>query len=65
MKPKFKKGDKVQIIPSVTHEAYVIGFYYQTHEVENIVQVDYNEYVYKIKGIPNYAQEDDLELLTK
>lgn len=59
MKRKFKKGDKVVIIPCNKHEEYIKQNYGKVLEVDKFIDADTN--LYKIKGIDNYAREQDLE----
>lgn len=61
VKPKFNVGDKVTIIPNRKHEYYVKEHYGKTLEIENIVYADVT--LYKVKGIKNYAEESDLQLV--
>nr|WP_297169389.1 hypothetical protein [uncultured Dysgonomonas sp.] len=59
MEQKFKKGDKVVIIPCDSHEYYVKPNYNKVLEIEKFIDADIH--LYKIKGIDNHAREQDLE----
>ncbi|SFK99203.1 hypothetical protein [Proteiniphilum acetatigenes] len=62
---KFQVGDKVEIVPRRTHLPHVKKHYGKTLVVEALIITHYDDYYYKIKGVENYAPEDDLIISNK
>lgn len=60
---KFNIGDKVEIIPSEDHPQFVRNHYGKELEIEDVVELNYDKFLYKVKGIKDYATEDDLKIL--
>ena len=67
MEAKFKVGDKVNIVHSDGHVLYVKEYYGKTLEIEGLTPTKYYDggYLYKVKGVRNYATEADLVLSDK
>ena len=57
-----KKGDKVMIIPNAEHAEHVKEHYGKILEIEKVLISDKKGNFYKIKGIKDYAREEDLLL---
>jgi len=60
---KFNIGDKVELIPHEDHPQFVRNHYGKELEVENVIEVFFDEFVYKVREIEGCAEEDDLKLL--
>lgn len=60
---KFNIGDKVEIIPHKDHPQFVRNHYGKTLEVEDVIEMNYDKFLYKVKGIKDYATDVDLKLL--
>lgn len=62
---EFNIGDKVEIIPHKDHPPFVRKHYGEELEIKDVVELNYDKFLYKVKGIKDYATGGDLKLLNK
>lgn len=62
---KFNIGDNVEIIPHENHLLFVRKHYGKELEIEDVIEMNYDKYLYKVKGIKDYATDTDLKLLNR
>lgn len=62
---KFNIGDNVEIIPHENHPAFVRKHYGEELEIKDVIELSHDKFLYKVKGIMNYATDIDLKLLSR